>query len=1172
MGLKVRKQETIPQASRIFTDREIPRKSFWKNYNDFKAKMDDGDIKVLAYYGIGGIGKSTLLRKLISEMDEAQTAGTIGKSMHVYFDFNLKQDSRAVLENIRNKLVDDYGFDFPLFDLGCYIYAKKIGDDAEKKEVHAFSERSRILSVALDVAQNLPIVGFAAKIASLADKSLAVYRNIIAKNKDALIKIEGKSADELYNYLPILFSKDLNNNMEDSKDPLVIFLDTYEQLVNEMATIGEPLNNDLFLRDENDGLILNASKVLWVVAGREKLKWQKFLDWGDSLEQHILGNLSNTDAQNFLLNAGITDESLRSGIYKLTQGTPVYLDLCVDRYTSLLENGKAPKIEDFGQNIFALIERFARYMDDAKKDVVYILSCLKMWSDDMALEIGPKVLPNFSLTTYEKVKGFSFIIESDKNHFNLHQTVCDTLYKNCPDSIKQKTISAAIDYCKAKLDSANVFSNDFEYYIGWLMKYALNYYEDDEQFRVFYIEQIRTYLKKLSDAKRFGTIDELFEPFWERAARNKEVRLFALAEKDYSIWLQSKGKYQDALNIAKHSYELYVKLLGEDDVATLRAQREYAMILHIMGKYQEALEIRKSILEKRLRILDEKDREIIESLVDAADSCEKLGLHKERLQLCEQQLQLRIKTLGEKDPATFIAGNHVAKAYASLGDHQKAYELKHSIVQEMESVFGKDNEKTLLVMASEAESLKNLGCYQECQKLWKEIYERQNKLLGENHPETINSITELASIASKLGQYTEALPLRAKALEKRRTLLGELHPQTLKAIWGVAYALECLGRYQEALKLRKEIYEKYKQTQGEDFPDTITALSNVAYDYKNLGIYEKNLDLRKEIYERRNRLLGENHPDTVDALVNIANAYSNLGQHSSALPLQEKVLEKRKALFGEHHPKTLKAIWGVAYVLEQLGRYQEALDQRIEIYEKYKQTQGEDFPDTIDALCNVAYDYKNLGDFEKSLKLRKEICAKMEQLFGYEHPKAISARTSLAILYENMGRFDDSILFQKERLEIQKKNFGENSIKTIAALNSLAWAYFLKGSPEEGIPYAEEMRQKMACNPNVGKKDLISNLDTLALLYASANRLEDAFALAKKLLKDSMEWNPMDEIFIASRHYALAYILNKMDKYDEALDYVQKALDVRKKYLGDFNEATKRVVALLEEIKVNKSK
>lgn len=72
-----------------------------------------------------------------------------------------------------------------------------------------------------------------------------------------------------------------------------MFFDTYEVLVNELSGIGEPLKNDEWIRDEKRGLITNIPNVIWVIAGRENIKWGKFNhEWKDALSQHLLGNLS----------------------------------------------------------------------------------------------------------------------------------------------------------------------------------------------------------------------------------------------------------------------------------------------------------------------------------------------------------------------------------------------------------------------------------------------------------------------------------------------------------------------------------------------------------------------------------------------------------------------------------------------------------------------------------------------------------------------------------------------------------------------------------------------------------------------------------------------------------------------------------------------------------------
>ena len=48
----------------IFADRVEPRKAFWSAY----YSVDKDDIRVINYYGVGGIGKTTLLKKIAEEV------------------------------------------------------------------------------------------------------------------------------------------------------------------------------------------------------------------------------------------------------------------------------------------------------------------------------------------------------------------------------------------------------------------------------------------------------------------------------------------------------------------------------------------------------------------------------------------------------------------------------------------------------------------------------------------------------------------------------------------------------------------------------------------------------------------------------------------------------------------------------------------------------------------------------------------------------------------------------------------------------------------------------------------------------------------------------------------------------------------------------------------------
>lgn len=240
--MKVRKNKETTKAVRVFTDREEPRAAFWKQYNATKEEMrqEECNIRVLNYYGIGGIGKSSLLKKIISELDEQ-----IESPRYVYIDLNICQESRDVLDRIKNKLVENYKFSFPLYELGCYVYAKKVGENADPIEVKQLTEKSPLLSMMLSAVGEIPVVGIAAKVLSFADQGIAYIRTHLKNHNRELKQIEIMEAEDLYKYLPYLFSQDMTLNLEKKLDePLVILLDTYEKLVNEIGAIGDPLKND----------------------------------------------------------------------------------------------------------------------------------------------------------------------------------------------------------------------------------------------------------------------------------------------------------------------------------------------------------------------------------------------------------------------------------------------------------------------------------------------------------------------------------------------------------------------------------------------------------------------------------------------------------------------------------------------------------------------------------------------------------------------------------------------------------------------------------------------------------------------------------------------------------------------------------------------------------------
>lgn len=488
MAKKIMRKEEIVRATRKFTDREQPRKVFFDKYDALKQQLPDvDDIYVITYYGVGGIGKSTLLRKLQEELKEKEK-----NPYYLHYDFETSQDMKTSLQFMKTKLEKDYKFSFPLFDLALYAYSNKIGDTVEKKEVQSYVEQSRTLSFIMDSIEDIPLIGMASKLVKLADSGIAVLKNLTSNYKKELSQIEQDSAKDIYQDLPYYFSLDLEENVKKLNQPLVIFLDTYEKLVNEVQDTGYSISKDLWLRGDR-GPILNVPGILWVIAGREKIKWgESDTDWEDTLDQHILGDLSWKDASSFLSEAGISDETLRKEIYELTHGTPIYLDICVSTYEILSSQGRSITIDEFGKNPDALIERYIRYMDHQSSEMVYLLSQIPLWNDDMIHEVGPKILPDFSYVLYEKIKKLSFVCNLETWSY-IHKTVNDVFNANCPEVIRKKSVDILYHYYYDFLVNHSTVHPNYSYYLDGFLQVSLDYITMENA------EKVLNHWKKIHD-------------------------------------------------------------------------------------------------------------------------------------------------------------------------------------------------------------------------------------------------------------------------------------------------------------------------------------------------------------------------------------------------------------------------------------------------------------------------------------------------------------------------------------------------------------------------------------------------------------------------------------------------------------------------------------------------
>jgi tetratricopeptide (TPR) repeat protein len=190
------------------------------------------------------------------------------------------------------------------------------------------------------------------------------------------------------------------------------------------------------------------------------------------------------------------------------------------------------------------------------------------------------------------------------------------------------------------------------------------------------------------------------------------------------------------------------------------------------GRWRDALPLARRAREVRLEILGEKHRDSIESTVNLASLYRDMGDYRKALPLIEQTRDLSRKLLGEQHPDYPNSLDNLAQLYQAMGDYRKALPLYEQALSLRKQLRGKEH-------PDDADSLHNLaglyramGDYRKAVTLLEQALTLRKKLLGEQHPDYASSLINLALLYWDMGDYRNAVPLFEQVRDLAQKLLG----------------------------------------------------------------------------------------------------------------------------------------------------------------------------------------------------------------------------------------------------------------------------------------------------------------------------------------------------------------------------------------------------------------
>lgn len=413
----------------MFVDREEIINLFKEEYLELKNNPEY--FKVIGIYGIGGIGKSYLIEKLleIPKNDEFDS-----KIITINMDIMHSADIFDNLVKVRKQIETGcLYFDYSLILLWDIYKIEKLDEDFMRKIKGNFLDILNMVDSGLSAIY--PSIGF--------ENILSLYRNnILPKLQHHLMQptifeeIDArfqKSPQHLYEFMPYLLGLDLANLTR--RHRLIAFFDSYERYL---------IDHDDWLKE----LIGSIEHGLFLVASREKLEWS---DNGEKLYLYKLQELPITQAE-LVLKASIlpTHYGLIDTIIKKTQCVPIFIELAISIYKKISMDNP----EDISSEFWMIeersdfIKRFLHHLPENDQEIVMVLSVIRIFNTDIFEWVVRDLSLNCTVLKYHDICNLCLInmLKEDDQFIKLHDVFTANALKFISTPKKQRILQSYISY------------------------------------------------------------------------------------------------------------------------------------------------------------------------------------------------------------------------------------------------------------------------------------------------------------------------------------------------------------------------------------------------------------------------------------------------------------------------------------------------------------------------------------------------------------------------------------------------------------------------------------------------------------------------------------------------------------------------------------------------------
>lgn len=535
LGCNKEKQYT---ANKEFTDRKYYKGQFYKTLKKIQQEKKNENLQyhVLNFYGIGGIGKSSLQKELCKEIDNNKNVIYVQSDFANVSNRNISNFLLEMAKNLETKKILFYHF-----GLAYAIYFKKIHRDTifSGNEHNVINEN---LGFVADILSTIDGLGILSVIPGVINKIYDTTYNKLHLDieiEEELKKMEVMSASQCEYLLLAFFAYDLNKYLAKENDKIiVIFLDTYEALWNEIKNDITKFSQDQFVRE----LISQLPGVLFVISGREYLDWKVVdCDWSNYLEQYEIKSLEDTDADLFLTNCGVEEPDIRRKMLALSMGVPYHLDILVDTYIEMKNKNITPKIELFANNAREILECFFKYLQTEEIAVIKIISIPRFYTFDLFKHLLLNFPTGYPITMFEEFNKFSFVSKIDSETFHIHEIMRKDLLEIMPCEIFKQINKQIAEYYFSNFNRSLIY-NEKKLTVRECI-YHLKFYLSQKRYVEFILSNLLDFFVNLQYRGESAYLSDILSDIFSYITYSDCVELYEI----YTDMIMLNGNFKEAV-------------------------------------------------------------------------------------------------------------------------------------------------------------------------------------------------------------------------------------------------------------------------------------------------------------------------------------------------------------------------------------------------------------------------------------------------------------------------------------------------------------------------------------------------------------------------------------------------------------------------------------------------